>query len=153
MKGDVGPTKGGHGEGGGNPHTGFHTTAEHKGHGSGHKLPGEEHIGYRKGIHGGDNFEQEIHEHFPTKKGVAGIHKTAMSTTSPLKNEAVSHEHGHPSGKAEHHQGLGETHKFRQPMAGMMHGFGHDGEQKHGNLRLSGHKDAHRIGSRSSRGK
>lgn len=153
MKGDVGPSSG-HGGGGGSPHTGFLTTDEHKGHGSAHKLPGEDHIPFRKGVAKGDNFESEINDHFPTKKGVAGINKTAMhhSGKTVVESESVSHDHGTPSGKAEHHtQSLGETYKFKQPMVGMAHSFGHDNEQKHGNLRLSGHKSAHRLGSRSSR--
>ena len=153
MKGDIGPTHSSEHGGGDTPHTGFFKTAEHKGHGSSHKLPGENHIPFRKGIAKGDTFESEIKEHFPNKKGVAGINKTAMPG-GQVKSEGVSHEHGKPSGKAEHlTQGLGETYKFKQPMAGMQHGYGHEGEQKHGNLRLSGHKAAHRIGSRSSRGK
>ena len=155
MKGDVGPTHAGSHDGGGSPHTGIFKTAEHKGHGSAHKLPGEEHIGFRKGIDKGDTFESEIKEHFTGHKGVAGINKTAMHSKNPhVTSEGVSHDHGHVSGKAEHlTQRLGETYKFKQPMAGPSHSFGHSHEQKAGNLRLSGHKSAHRIGSRSSLGK
>lgn len=155
MKGDVGPINKS-GKGGDTPHTGFLMTGEKKEYGSAHKLPGEDHIPFRKGIAKGDHFESEIHEHFPSKKGVAGINKTAMhhKGSAVVESESVSHDHGHASGKAEHHTvKLGETYKFKQPMGGLSHGFGHDGEQKSGNLRLSGHKSAHRIGSRTSRGK
>lgn len=149
MKANVGPENT---HGGGekqNPHTGYHTTSEHKGHGSAHHLPMEHNVPYRKGIEAGDSFEQEIKEHFPGK-GVAGIHKTAMPQKNPVTpHEGVSHEHGHPSGKAEHHERLGEAYHFPHPMMSNASGFGHGDHQKHGTLRLSGHKGAHRLGSRN----
>lgn len=152
MKGDVGPQSKGHFAGGPHGHTAIHTgllsTSETKEHGSGYKLPMEKNVPYRKGIDSGDHFEGEIKEHFPTKKGVAGIHAEAM----PHKNSPIEvHDeggHGHTSGKAEHLPGLKEAHAFKPPTANMAHGYGHDGEKRKGFLRLSGHKQAHRIGKR-----
>jgi hypothetical protein len=151
-EGLAGPRHGGHGGEGGNPHTGYHTTGEHKGHGSAMHLPMEHNVKFRKGIDKGDHFEAEIREHFPGKKGVAGINKTAMHhKNSPTPSEGVSHEHGHVSGKAEHLPCCKEPHTFKQPMLSHSHGFGHDHEQRSGALRLSGHKSAHRLGSRSKK--
>ena len=159
MEGDVGPTSKHAGERGGNPHTGIFKTAEHKSHGSAHKLPMEKHVPFRKGIAAGDHFEGEIKEHFPNSKGIAGIHKTSMPHSKEVTpHESVSHDHGSPSGKAEHHPGMKKTtgpivqHALvDHPQGSHAHGFGHGPDQRHGVFRLSGHKGAHRIGSRSSR--
>jgi hypothetical protein len=150
MDGLAGPRKVDGGEGRtpkGLVHTGFLNTSETKEHGSGHKLPMEKNVPFRKGIDPGDHFEDEIKEHFPSKKGVAGIHSEAM----PHKNSPIEvHDeggHGHVSGKAEHHPSMGKAHSFRQPMEGA-HSFGHDNEQRKGFLRLSGKKGAHQVGKR-----
>lgn len=141
---------------GGNPHTGSFKTAEHKEHGSAHKLPGEKHIGFRKGIDAGDHFEGEINQHFPNKKGIAGINKTAMpQSNETTPHEKVSHEHGRPSGKAEHHPGMDKSnvgpmykHAMHDHPQTLSHGFGHSGDQRRGVFRLSGHKGAHMLGKR-----
>lgn len=155
MKGDVGPQSSSQGERGGNPHTGGFKTAETKEHGSAHKLPMEHHVPFRKGIAAGDHFEGEIKEHFPNNKGVAGIHKTAMPhKNSPVESEGPSNEHGKASGKAEHLPGMKSAHMIAAPAQGLLsHGFGHSGDQRKGVFRLSGHPQAHRLGSRSSRSK
>lgn len=150
LEGLAGPRDGGKGGGGDTVHTGFLKTSEHKGHGSSHKLPGEDHIPFRKGLDKGDHFEAEIKQHFPNSKGVAGINKTAMPhSNSPNVSEGASNEHGHVSGKAEHLPGLKGAHCFKQPSMAHAHGFGHSGEQHRGPLRVSGHKSAHQIGRRS----
>lgn len=153
MKADVGPTSGKGGGAGQKPHTNQIGSGESKGHGSNHKLPMEKHVGFNKGIVRGDNFEQEMSEHFPGKKGVAGMHKTAMPhKDSPVTEMSTKNVdgHGHTSGKAEHHGHMGPAYNFPNPSAGMSsaHGFGHTGEQKCGVLRNSGHKGAHRVGKR-----
>src|SRR6202051_5236367 len=130
-EGLAGPRDGGKGGGGDTPHTGFLATAEHKPHGSSHKLPGEDHIPFKKGIAAGDHFEAEIKEHFPNKKGVAGINKTGMpQSNETTPNESLDKSHGHESGKAEHHPHMKEAHSFKQPMFEHSHGYGHDREQK-----------------------
>jgi hypothetical protein len=154
MKGDVGPTS--KADGGRTPkrlvHTGYHNTGEEKEHGSSMKLPMEKNVPFRKGIDPGDHFEAEIKEHFPSKKGVAGINATGMDhKNSPVESESVSHSHGKVSGKAEHLPSMKEAHNFKSPMMGTAHSFGHDHEQRSGFLRLSGHRSAHRIGARKGK--
>lgn len=56
--------------------------------------------------------------------------------------------HGKASGKAEHHPGMAEPHAFNKPAMSEPHGYRHDGEQKVGTLRMSGHRQAHRVGYR-----
>jgi hypothetical protein len=157
MKGDVGPVLKGHVHKYMEPrsdtkmaHTGYHKTAEKKLNHSSHKLPMEKHVPIKgSSLPTGDHFESEIKEHFPGKKGVAGIHNVGMPQSNPTTpSESVSNSHGHVSGKAEHHPRMGDAHKFRQPFANMSHGYGHDHEKRAGPLRLSGHRNAHRIGKR-----
>lgn len=53
-------------------------------------------------------------------------------------------------GGAEHHKGSTMAHGspfvFRAPPATGAHGYGHEGSQRQGHLRMSGHSGAHRIG-------
>ena len=160
MKGDVGGPGDHKGYGKGVIHGEYHTTGEKKTFGSAHRLPGERNIGFRDGLIGGDHFEGEIKEHFPGKKGVAGIHNEG----TPVKNWETKDAkgHGRASGKALHHMndedGRGgqsgknevlNAHAFtKHPQGSMAHGYGHDHEKKLGHLRLSGHASAHRIGKR-----
>jgi hypothetical protein len=158
MKGDVGGAGNHKGYGSGVVHGEYHKSGEKKEHGSSLRLRGEAGIPFRQGIEPGDHFEAEIKEHFPSKGGFAGNKTTEM----PHKNFETTDAKGHgkPSGKAEHHVGeQGEfgdakkdpiqAHAFtRHPQGSMSHSFGHDHEQKMGHLRLSGHRDAHRIGAR-----
>ncbi len=160
MDPNVGPKKAGKEGGHEGVHTGYHTSGEKKEHGSAHRLPGEKGIAFNKGIAAGDHFEGEIKEHFPSEKGVAGIHNKGMGHKTWETEDSKGH--GKASGKAEHHKagaGRGELdegasepldhHVFsKHPQGASSHGYGHDHEQKMGHLRLSGHKSAHRIGKR-----
>lgn len=152
MQGDVGPKSKGAGGGGGAIHTGIFKTAEHKGHGSSHKLPMEKNVPFRKGIASGDSFDKEINQHFPNKKGVAGINKTAMPHAgSPVESQKKSESHGRASGKAEHHPDMQKAPMMpgqRHPQGVLSHGYGHSGDQRRGVFRVSGHKDAHQLGRR-----
>lgn len=147
MKAGVG--HGGHeSDGGYKPHTGYHSSAEDKGHGSHAKLPSEKHMAHVKKVGHGDNFESEIQEHFPGK-GIAGMHKDGTGRPAThLENEKASNDHGRVSGKAEHHHGMGAPHNFPSPSTSGAHGYGHSGAQRHGVFRLSGHPGAHRVGQR-----
>ncbi len=149
MEKNVGPHSSSGGTGGGQePHSNLLHSGEDKEHGSNHKLPGEKHIGFRKGIDPGDSFEQEVKEHFPGK-GVAGIKKTAMPQGNSPVQHVTSGTPGHASGKAEHHPHMGgEGYKFPSPMTSSAHGFGHSDSQRCGPLRTSGHPGGHQIGKR-----
>ena len=74
--------------------------------------------------------------------------------TDAGRNKVAEHhvghvmKHEHDSHNAVTHEPM-TAHVFRNPMGGDAHGYGHSSYEKHGFLRHSGHKWAHRIGHRS----
>jgi hypothetical protein len=94
------------------------------------------------------------------KTGIAAPHRVAVpelmahgeghsegKNTEPVAGQ----QHGTPNfGMAEHHVRAGEggNHSFRPPAAQNAHGYGHSVAHRSGQMRLSGHSGAHRVGHR-----
>ena len=68
----------------------------------------------------------------PLSEGHGGTHDSETGWSNPVKN------HG------------GEAHVFPKHQ-GEAHGFGHFGGERKGNLRMSGHAGAHRIGHKKGK--
>jgi hypothetical protein len=93
------------------------------------------------------------HASGPHAEGVPGYQKPehhtdmiqGMEHDGPMKADTSGYD------KPEHHErsgmSIGAPHHIARPVVGA-HGFGHGAHQRHGHLRMSGHKAAHRLGHR-----
>jgi hypothetical protein len=155
---------------------GFAETRHHEGHDSYHGEQ-EEHWGHEAESGGGTTrgigtnrphghgrvvaytrHHNADHDHAHSKLvGQAGMghHKQphGHSDGGPGDTGVADHHAGHTL-KHEHDTHNAVTHEpltahvFKNPMGGESHGYGHESYQRHGFLRHSGHKGAHRIGHR-----
>ena len=80
----------------------------------------------------------------------SGEHESHLRSKDNPDSDAHQ-PHGHHTGEprlVEHHigHGGGHPHRMGSEHVSGAHGFGHHAEHRHGPLRMSGAKDAHRIG-------
>jgi|SRR6516162_1004334 len=97
----------------------------------------------------------QSHSHLAEKAGMGHAKQPHRGDPTGAGRLAVAEHHvGHVM-KHEHDSHESVTHEpmtahvFRNPMGGDSHGYGHSSYERHGFLRHSGHKGAHRIGHRS----
>src|SRR5215469_8669174 len=111
-------------------------------------MPAEHsHLRHKGNFHdgyGGGHAEGHGHEHESKLRSQDNPHSDAHQP------------HGHHTGEprlVEHHigHGGGKPHCMASGHVSGAHGFGHSAEHRHGPLRMSGAKDAHRMGNKRKR--
>jgi hypothetical protein len=116
--------------------------------GEGKGYSGIAHSGKYHGPNGeavGDKKDQNV-PNYPSKlqgEGAPRLDNAGGPAFVPLFNHGTAN-------KAHHHPRMGgEAHTFAKPAAGKeSHGYGHPVTLRKGDLRMSGHSKAHRIGSK-----